>query len=85
MPPPNFYKNRTCKNSCYQAEVGGSPRLTLLPLIFKRPSIDAAAHFFKNRICKNSCYQAEVGGSPQLKLLPLKLKRPSVDTANQFS
>ena len=27
----------------YQAEVGGSPRLKLLPLIFKKPSVDATA------------------------------------------
>ena len=45
MPPPNFYKNRICKHPCYQAEVGGSPRLTLLSLIFKGPSVDAAAQF----------------------------------------
>ena len=45
MPPPNFYRNRICKHLCYQAEVGGSPRLTLLPLIFKGSSFDAAAQF----------------------------------------
>ena len=42
MPPANFYKYRICKHPCYQAEVGGSPRLTLLPLKLKRPSVDAA-------------------------------------------
>ena len=33
MPPPNFYKDRIFKDSWHQAEVGGSPRLKLLPLI----------------------------------------------------
>ena len=45
MPLANFYKYRIFKYSCYQAEVGGSPRLTLLPLIFKGASVDAAAQF----------------------------------------
>ena len=42
MPPPNLYKDRICKNWCYQAEVEGSPQLKLLPLKLKRPSVDAA-------------------------------------------
>ena len=45
VPTPSFYKNRIFKDSWHQAEVGGSPRLKLLPLIFKRPSADAAAQF----------------------------------------
>ena len=65
MPPPSFYKNRIFKDSWHQAEVGGSPRLKLLPLIFKRPLADAAAQFFiKNRVLKDSWRQAEVGGFP---------------------
>ena len=44
MPPTNFYNNQICKDSWHQAEVGGSPQLKLLPLIFKRPSADVAAH-----------------------------------------
>ena len=84
MPPPIFYKNRICKDSCYQAEVGGSPQLKLLPLILKRPSIDAAPNSYKNPICKESWHQAEVGGFPQLKLSPLNFKGPSVNAAAHF-
>ena len=50
----NFYKNRICKNSCYQAEVGGSPQLKLMPHIFKRPVDDVVSNIYKNRICKKS-------------------------------
>ena len=33
MPPPGFYNNRIFKDSCHQAEVGGFPRVKLLPLL----------------------------------------------------
>ena len=38
MPPLDFYKNLIFKKSWYEAEVGGFPRLTLLPLRFKMSS-----------------------------------------------
>ena len=38
-----IYKNLSFKESWNQAEVGGLPRLRLWPVIFKRPSADAAA------------------------------------------
>ena len=49
MPLPNFYKNRILKHPWHHAEVGGSPRLKLWPVIFKRLSADAGAQFVKNR------------------------------------
>ena len=70
MPPLNFCKNRLCKNSWYQAEVGGFHQLKLAPLIFKMPSVVAGGikpPIFKTRISKWSWHQAEVGGFPQLK------------------
>jgi len=42
MPPPTNYKNRICKESWHQAEVGGAPQLTLLLLIFDRITLAEA-------------------------------------------
>ena len=83
MPPPNLYKNQTFKDSWHQAEVGGTPRLKLLPLYLEGFQPKPQPNCYKNRIFKDSWHQAEVGGTPRLKLLPLIFNRPSADAVAQ--
>ena len=46
MLPFSFYNNKIFKDSCHQAELGGSLGLKLLPLICKSSSADAATCLF---------------------------------------
>ena len=62
MPPTNVYNNQICKDSWHQAEVGGSPHLTLLPLIFKKPTALETTHISVSTAASNTRLQRNMSG-----------------------